>query len=145
MTEFKDVPKKSNGQLKYPIALMAGDEISFAGRVWGISLSSPYALYYTNSAGDSITGTTENSWWYLLSSFIWNGSESRVFNAHSSKNPGLLGGNDVHSSGAVRPVISLSSCVKIKSGNGTPEAPYEIDYDGSCNWVWYIKKDIIFE
>ncbi len=34
---------------------------------------------------------------------------------------------------AVRPVLSLSSCVTIKSGNGTPESPYEIDYDGSCN------------
>lgn len=34
---------------------------------------------------------------------------------------------------AVRPALSLDSYVKIKSGNGTPESPYEIDYDNSCN------------
>ena len=32
----------------------------------------------------------------------------------------------------VRPVISISKCVKVKSGIGTPDSPYEID-ENSCN------------
>lgn len=47
-------------------------------------------------------------------------------------NPGQLKSNQVSYSYAVRPVLSLSSCVGIKSGIGTPESPYEVDYDGSC-------------
>ena len=33
----------------------------------------------------------------------------------------------------IRLVNSLNACAKIKSGNGKPESPYEIDYEGSCN------------
>ena len=32
----------------------------------------------------------------------------------------------------VRPVISITKCAKVKSGNGTPESPYEID-ENSCS------------
>ena len=58
-----------NGQLKYPIALMTVDEVSFAGGKSYTKLSSPYAWYYTNSEGGSITGT---KLWWLISSFYWD-------------------------------------------------------------------------
>ena len=32
-----------NGQLKYPMALMTADEVTFAGGVYNLLLSSPYA------------------------------------------------------------------------------------------------------
>ena len=120
-----------NGKLKYPIALMTADELAFAGGLLNTSytsLSSPYAWYYTNSASGSITGT---SWWWLLSSFVWVGSYSCVFGVGGSSNPGLLNNGFVNNSYAVRPAISLSSCVKV-TGTGTPENPYEID-ENSCS------------
>ena len=127
-----------NGQLKYPIALMTADELSFAG---GLAWSSngPYMdrwSWYSvnsqgnsNSQGESITGYL---WWWSLSpavsttvaNYVWY-VEGRMFNT------GELSGDFRFISG-VRPVISLSSCVGIKSGNGTPNAPYEVDYNGSC-------------
>ena len=117
-----------NGQLKYPIALMTADEISFAGGVYGTELSSPYPWYYTNSASGSITGS---KYWWLLSSSDWNGSYSYVFHVIGSNNPGNLRSSFVNNSGAVRPVVSLASCAQI-TGTGTATNPYEID-EGSCS------------
>ena len=118
-----------NGQLKYPIALMTVDEISFAGGVWQTNLTNPYAWYYLNSASGSIVGS--RAWW-LLSSYCWNGSGSGVFDVGGSSSPGILIGSYVsESADAVRPAISLSSCVKV-TGTGTPENPYEID-ESSCS------------
>ena len=117
-----------NGQLKYPIALMTADEISFAGGKILTELSSPYAWYYTNSATDPITDT---SWW-LLSPSDWGDvyhSSSNAFFVSASSCLFFISYTD--DSAAVRPVISLSSCVKVL-GIGTPEDPYVVDYDNSC-------------
>ena len=117
-----------NGQLKYPIALMTADEFVFAGGAYYKSLSSPYAWFYTNSANDSITGT---KYWRLLSPSKCGSSNSLMLYARGSNTPGYLESGTADVSYAVRPVISLSSCVKV-TGNGTPESPYEID-ETSCN------------
>ena len=120
-----------NGLLKYPIALMTADEVSFAGGVYGTNLPSPYAWYYTNSESDSITGST---FWWLLSPSEWRGSKSRVFYNHgsSSYTGGRLDATEYLSRlYAVRPVISLSSCAKI-TGTGTALNPYKI-YENSCS------------
>ena len=118
-----------NGQLKYPIALMTADEVSFAGGVYGTSLSSPYAWYYTNSAGASIVGT--NFWW-LLSPYSWENSYSRVFSIYGSDGTGTLNNDPVTYWYGIRPSISLNSCVQV-SGIGTSSSPYVVDYDNSCN------------
>ena len=118
-----------NGQLKYPIALMTVDEISFAGGVWQTNLTNPYAWYYLNSASGSIVGS--RAWW-LLSSYCWNGSGSGVFDVGGSSSPGILIGSYVsESADAVRPVISLASCVQI-TGTGTSTDPYKVD-ENSCS------------
>ena len=119
-----------NGKLKYPISLMTADEISFAGGLWGTRLTSPYAWYYTNSANDSVVGTFD---WWTLSPYIWNGSISDILFINGSRNTGkLYSDGRVNFSLAVRPVISLALCAKIKSGIGTPVSPYEID-ENSCS------------
>ena len=118
-----------NGQLKYPIALMTADEVSFAGGVYNASLSSPYAWYYTNSAGASIVGT--NFWW-LLSPYSWENSYSRVFSIYGSDGTGTLNNDPVTYWYGIRPSISLNSCVQV-SGIGTSSSPYVVDYDNSCN------------
>ena len=117
-----------NGQLKYPIALMTADEVAFAGGLDGSSSSSSYIWYYKNSQGESITGST---WWWTLSPAAWDTNVASAWYVNGER-MGRLNSNNVQLTHAVRPVLSLSSCVTIKSGNGTPESPYEID-ESSCN------------
>ena len=111
-----------NGLLKYPIALITADELAFASGSLPSSLSKTYAWFYTNSQGELITG---DSRWYSMS------PHSKVYMSTA-----MVGVSDYLSSfdsnyGVSRPALSLSSCALVKSGNGTPESPYEIDYDGS--------------
>ena len=122
-TEDKFTADKStgNGKLDHPIALMTPDEISFAG---GLIWTNAPTWYYKNSANGSSTGST---WWWLLSPVDWRDSYPYVFFVGGSSNPGFLGSNGVDYTGAVRPAISLKSCVKYSSGNGSANAPYTIE------------------
>ena len=132
-TNIKDAFSGSNSEAKltYPIGLMTADEVAYAGGKAFTNLPSPYAWYYLNSAGGSITGST---YWYSLSPIYWYGSFSWVWGVAGSDNTGYLGRNDVLGSLAVRPAISLKFCIKYSTGNGAPETPYEIvlDPDISC-------------
>ena len=110
-----------NGQLKYPIALMTADEVSFAGEVWQTDSMKTYAWYYTNSQGESI-----DRYWGLMSPRMWTGSYAFVSSIYDTNS---IRTKEIY---AVRPVISLDSCAKVKSGSGLPFAPYVIDYDNSC-------------
>ena len=118
-----------NGQLKYPIALMTADELSFAGGKEHYTLPSPYAWFYSNSIGGSIVG--KNEFWYFLSPYFWTANDSFVFFVDGYW-PGSFGGESVTYSTPVRPAISLSSCVNISYGDGTPSYPYVID-ESSCS------------
>ena len=109
-----------NGKLTYPIALMTADEVSFAG---GLLETNAPTWYYYNSAKGSSIGLYP---WWLLSPDRLNGSYARVFAVTGSHSPGYLGYNDVDVAYGVRPVISLKSCIKYSTGNGTSETPYEI-------------------
>ena len=133
-TNIKDAFSGSNSEAKltYPIGLMTADEIAYAGGKEFTSLPSPYAWYYLNSAGGSITGSTI---WWSLSPFGWSGSYSTVWVVFGSSNPGYLSYTRVNdTSYGVRPAISLKFCIKYSTGNGAPETPYEIvlDPDISC-------------
>ena len=108
---------------------MTIDELSFAGGLTTIFLNSPYAWYYTNSQGESITGGTL---WRSLSPRGWGGLSAYVWRVYGSDNPGRLNSGDVQGGGGVRPSVSLASCVGVKSGYGTPTDPYEID-ESSCS------------
>ncbi|MDD5864962.1 MAG: hypothetical protein PUD07_00500 [bacterium] len=114
-----------NGQLKYGVALMTADELVFAGGVYDTSLSSPYAWYYTNSTGGSITG---NNYWRTMSP----SSISSVWYVYGSGGPGNLSLINVFPVHAVRPVISLKSCVNWSSGDGTPSNPYIASIVDAC-------------
>ena len=125
-TNNKDAFSGSNSEAKldYPIGLMTADELVYAGGKFGTTLPSPYAWYYLNSAGGSITGST---WWWSLSPYGWYMSFSHVWNVRGSNDPGFLDyyGVRVAYFGA-RPAISLKTCTLWTSGNGAPETPYEI-------------------
>ena len=109
-----------NGKLTYPIALMTADEVSFAGGLWGTNAPT---WYYKNSANGSSTGST---WWWLLSPYYWSGSYADLFSVYGSSSPGHLVDNYVNNSLGVRPVISLKSCIKYSTGNGSASDPYTI-------------------
>ena len=109
-----------NGKLKYPIALMTADEVSFAG---GLMWKNAPTWYYYNSANGSSTGDT---WWWLLSPDYWYGGIAGVFIVRGSSDPGYLNYNDVHNAYGVRPAISLKSCIKYSTGNGSASDPYTI-------------------
>ena len=113
----------TSAKLDYPIGLMSIDELSYAGGQIGKSLTAPYAWYYTNANGESITGRAE---FWSLSPSAW-GTYSRVWYVNGSSTPGFFS-MDVYvgRSYVVRPVLSLKSCIKYSTGNGTPETPYEI-------------------
>ena len=51
----------TSAKLDYPVGLMSIDELSYAGGEAGTALDAPYAWYYTNVNGESITGSAP-SW-----------------------------------------------------------------------------------
>ena len=109
-----------NGKLKYPIALMTADEVSFAG---GLDGNNAPIWYYSNSLLESSTGDT---YWWLLSPYYWNGTHAWVFYVDGSYNPGRLSNNYVGGTRGVRPAVSLKSCVKTSGGDGSASDPYTI-------------------
>ena len=121
-TDIRDAFSVDNtsAKLDYPVSLMTADEIAFAGGVLWKTMNTPYAWFISNSAG---TQVSTNNWWDL-SPFRWDGSYASVWFWLSDFAD--LNGNNVDGTHAVRPVISLKSCIKYSTGNGTPETPYEI-------------------
>ncbi len=117
----------TSAKLDYPVGLMTIDELSYAGGQVSVSLTAPYAWYYTNANGESITSIAL-SW--ALSPFYWDGSYSYVWGVIGSGDPGGVGGGGVDRSLALRPSVSLSSCNLISRGDGIPENPYVV-YTGS--------------
>ncbi len=115
-----------NGNLKYPVALMTSDEITYAGGFNENSLTSPYAYYYLNANGESVTGT--HAWW-TMSPRHYNGN----FVISGSGNPGYLGYMWFEKSYGVRPVLSLKSCVYWSKGDGSSTSPYEVFIDNTCS------------
>ena len=115
-----------NGKLTYPIALMTADEMAFAGAVYGARESST-AWFYYNSA--NLPSTINGIWWSMSPYTYWMSDVEMgvMFASHSIDGNGFtcnfLGSSYL---GIVRPVISLKSCVKYSSGDGTAENPYTI-------------------
>ena len=119
----------TSAKLDCPIGLMTADELSYSGGQVYTKLNAPYAWYYTNVNGESITG---NYWSWSLSPSAWL-SSTDVWYIGGSDRPGDLYYDSTGDSGAVRPTISLKSCVKYSSGNGTATSPYTIlETDSGC-------------
>ena len=117
----------TSAKLNYPIGLMSIDELSYAGGQAQKTLTAPYAWYYTNANGESSYGI---AYFWALSPYSWDGSNSRVWCVNGYGRPGYLYYNYVVDSIAVRPSVSLLSCNLISRGDGSSENPYVV-YTGS--------------
>jgi hypothetical protein len=113
----------TSAKLDYPVGLMTIDELSYAGGAYKAKLTTPYAWYYTNANGKSITGS-EDSW--SLSPSFWNSASSGDWRWGGSSEPGYLSYNSADLAYAVRPSVSLKSCTKWASGDGSSSNPYTI-------------------
>ena len=107
-----------NGYLSNPIALLTADEVSYAGVI----------REGTNNIDSYIMDNANEKTWFTISpsSFIDYAINWMV---HLDGNLYLY--NGVSTSGAIRPSISLKSCVTVTEGNGQLSTPYMLS-DNNC-------------
>lgn len=106
-----DIFKVSNGNLKYPIALLTADEAALAGGVH-ISANTKYYLY------------TGDTYWTMTPEIYTPGyATTRVSFVDVN---GGIDGRWVAGVRSVRPVINIKQDVQIISGTGTIDNPYRI-------------------
>ena len=130
----KTINGGGNGLLLKPIATVTADELVFAGGAIQINLTSPYAWYYVNDSGESITGTTR---WRTLTPNTYYEAYSKATSLYvfTNTNPGWIDAcwlsgscfSDEPSLG-VRPVISLKEDALITGGDGRVSSPYTVSY-----------------
>ena len=120
-TDIRDAfsAENTSAKLTYPVSLMTADEIAFAGGVAATTMNTPYAWFISNSAGTQVS-----TYWWSLSPGLCSGGGAYVWYWYSDL--AALNNGSVGSTGAVRPAISLKSCIKYSTGDGTSESPYEI-------------------
>ena len=120
-TDIRDAfsVENTSAKLDYPVSLMTADEIAFAGGVAFQAMNTPYAWFISNSAGTHVS-----TYWWSLSPNIWGNGFANVWDWGSDN--AYLGIHIVDNASAVRPAISLKSCIKYSTGDGTSESPYEI-------------------
>ena len=96
-----------------------------------IEVSYAYFKARVNGEGNSIINNIK---WLTMSPGMRVNSSSHVFYIEgSTEKPGyIFEGGGLIGNNAVRPVVSISKCAKVKSGIGTPLRPYEID-ENSCS------------
>ena len=116
-----------NGKLTYPIALMTADEVAYAGGVF--YTESKYPFYWVYNNADNISITNSIIWWTMTpnsGSPNLSAGGGSWFGVNTTK-PGRIGNPGRIDPLAVRPVISLKADMVYKSGDGSAEAPYEIE------------------
>ena len=129
LDKFTASTSTGNGKLTNPVALMTADEVVFAG---GKFETNAPAYYYYNASGGNVS---EREWWTMTPAYYLVGDYPSMFAVNGYTNaPGSLNERYVHDHNyVIRPVLSLKSCVKWKSGDGTSDNPYEVDtLDSTC-------------
>ena len=109
----------TNAKLDYPVSLMTADEIAFAGGVAFQTMNTPYAWFISNSAGTQVS-----TYWWSLSPVNW--LYARAFVWYWNSGTTRLNSNNVDTTVAVRPAISLKSCTLYSTGDGSASDPYTI-------------------
>ena len=120
-TDIRDAFSVDNtsAKLDYPVSLMTADEIAFAGGVAYQEMNTPYAWFISNSVGTQVSSfwwSLSPNYWYYGFAFVWRWNPVNAY----------LVNDEVDYISTVRPAISLKSCIKYSTGDGTSESPYEI-------------------
>ena len=116
-----------NGKLTYPVALITADELVFAGGKW---ITNAQTWYYYNSANSSSVG---KKWWWTMTPKNWNRTNVSIISVSGSSFPGFISSYGVTTEIVLRPVISIKSCVKYSSGDGSSSNPYIVEEtESSC-------------
>ena len=120
-TDIRDAFSVDNtsAKLDYPVSLMTADEIAFAGGVAYQEMNTPYAWFISNSVGTQVSSfwwSLSPNYWYYGFAFVWRWNPVNAY----------LVNDEVDYISAVRPAISLKSCIKYSTSDGTSESPYEI-------------------
>ena len=100
-------------RLNYPIGLIIGDEVSFAGGVYS-ETNTDYYLY-------------NNTYYWSFTPVKFTSNHTYAYVATISSTGDLSMDKHITDSYGVKPVINLKPDVKIISGDGTSMAPYKID------------------
>ena len=127
-TNNKDAFSVNNteAKLKYPIALMTADELSYAG---GAGKRNESMWYYTDEV---YKASINDCGWWTFSAGTY-GTMSYVLTVDGVQGFYTFDDSTVYEKNiSVRPVVSLKSCVQWKSGDGSANNPYEIVENGGC-------------
>jgi len=101
-----------NANLTYPVGLITGDEVAFAGGRYDVTYNSYYL--YTNEA-----------FWTLTSSHF-NGSGAFAWFVGTNGSLDFNCANTVYCTLGVRPVLNLKSDSQVVLGNGSATSPFRI-------------------
>jgi len=120
--------KGGNGKLTYGVALMTADELVYAGARWE-SVSKSW--FINNSQNATAVGS---KYWSTMTPAYYTSTNTRIFAVRGENYPGYLThlGPNYTSAIGVRPVLSLKSCVKYVSGDGSSDNPYEVEINSTC-------------
>ena len=112
-----------NGRLTYPVALITLDEVMFAGL----------------GSGGYISQNINTDYWTMTPNYYSSNSPAPIWSTHCSEavvytvsNTSTLLSSYTREYAAVRPVISLKSCVFVSGGNGTVNDPYTVEISNEC-------------
>lgn len=109
--KFTVSASNGNGALKYPVGLITADEIAMAG-----------SIHDRNHPNNSFYLYTSNTYWSGTPYNFYSSGYSTMLFAWA---PGNLYNGNTNNVTGIRPVISLSSMIKL-SGDGTYNNPYEV-------------------
>ena len=130
-TNTKDAFSVNNteAKLKYPIALMTADEISYAGGVYfkyaDVSVDDASKIWIdTNSNFNYYNDINKGEFWWVNTPYYHDPNDGTMVYLTSNGILTTFYMNTLPFS--VRPVTSLKSCVTWKSGDGSASNPYEI-------------------
>lgn len=119
-----------NELLTYPVALITSDEITFAG---GITYggTSNKIWYYVNSSESYSLDLL--GWWTMTPyGYRTTADNGALIGVVSNQNTNHGDSRVSIYNNALRPVISLKSCVSWQSGKGSANEPYQVSINSTC-------------
>ncbi len=117
--------KNTKAKLTYPIGLITADELFFAGST-NVAVLSTHMWLYQNSNEQQKMNVL-----FTMTPSSYLDRKSELLAAFLNEDNGIIRVQNNYEGFEITPVISLKSCVKYSSGDGTATNPYIIEETGS--------------